>query len=224
MTKIFVLIFSFFILCSCSTKYQKASRLIIYGYAENELSDNSYEITYKVNYETTLKKCLDMALMRASELALKNNQNFELKKVEIYRNYQKNFKQPKPLYLATGIGVTSGAAFGTMGGAQGGAIGEKYAKDRMGNASLIINLKNLNDGKTVNACDLCNLIYSKYDNEVFKKDPCECQSTEQGLKKAEIFIEKQYSNQDVFHFNRKFGSINVFNPNGDISAEIANKH
>jgi hypothetical protein len=195
-------------LISCTPKYGKATKLNYYGYVDKTISDNSYQIEYKVNFKTSLKQCIDFSLVRASKLALEKNNNFIIKDLEAYRSYEKNFKKFNTIYIG-------GAA---AAGAQGGAIGGKYAEDRVGISVLKIDLSDSKDA--INSCGLCNVISKKYGADHFENNFCNCKTNEEAIKKAEISLEQNYSKFDQGRLNRIFGSINVFNPNGDIQSEL----
>ncbi|MFT6077395.1 MAG: hypothetical protein ACJATU_000597 [Rickettsiales bacterium] len=98
-------------LISCTPKYGKATKLNYYGYVDKTISDNSYQIEYKVNLKTSLKQCIDFSLIRASKLALEKNKNFIIKDLETYRSYEKSFKKFNKIYIGGGA-----AASGAQGG------------------------------------------------------------------------------------------------------------
>ncbi len=184
-----LLIISLIILSSCSsTKYEKASAFKYYGYEDTQILDSTYEIKYKVNYKTSLRKCVDFALIRASKIALENNKDFLLKKLEAYRSYEKN---PKTL---SGTFVASSA------------VGEKYAVDRVGNAIIEIGLSN----KGINSCALCAIISEKYGTDFFKKDFCNCTTNKDELVKIEMLLEKNYSKFNQQYLDKVFKDINPF--------------
>ena len=186
------------IISSCSSiKYEKASGFKYYGYKDKKISDNIYEVSYRVNYKTSLKQCVDLAFIRASQIALESNKDFSLKKIEAYRSYEKN---PKKL---TGTFVSSAA------------VGEKYAMDRVGNATLQIKLSE----KGISSCGVCTVISKEYGDDFFGKDFCKCIASKNDLVKSEKFLERNYSKFNQEYFTKSFDGIDpfdldkAFNPN-----------
>lgn len=180
------------ILSSCSaTKYEKASRFKYYGYKDKVISDNSYEVEYKVNYKTSLRQCVDFALIRASKIAIENDKNFLLKKIEGYRSYERN---PKKI---TGTFVSSAA------------LGEKYALDRVGNVILDISLSN--SRSAINSCGICTIISKKYGKDSFEEGFCSCAASNDEVKKAEDSLKKSYSKLNQKYLDKVFDGIDPFN-------------
>jgi hypothetical protein len=194
-----LIILSIVALSSCGpTRYKESSKFSYYGYTEKLVSDINYEIEYRVDLATPLKKCMDFALLRASNIALEKDKNFAVNKIEVYRSYEKN---PKKL---TGTFVYASA------------VGEKYALDRIGKTILEINLSK--SGDNVSSCAICSAITKKYGAEFFKEDFCGCSSNDSEIKKAENFLEEHYSKFNPRYLDKVFGTINpfeldkVFNP------------
>ena len=59
-----------FVLCSCSTPYQR--RGLMGGYSETQLSANVFSVSFAGNGNTSKKKVMDFALLRAAELMAQN--------------------------------------------------------------------------------------------------------------------------------------------------------
>lgn len=67
------------LLTGCSTAYQPNSLLGQQGFAEKELSQNHYRVSFKGNEKTSEQRATDFALLRASELMLaKGCTNFKV--------------------------------------------------------------------------------------------------------------------------------------------------
>jgi len=58
------------LLTGCSTTYQPHSLIGQNGFAETELSQNHYKVTFKGNEKTSQKQANDFAMLRASELMI----------------------------------------------------------------------------------------------------------------------------------------------------------
>jgi hypothetical protein len=67
---------------------------------------------------------------------------------------------------------------------------------------------------------MCIVISKKYGLEYFESDFCKCSASTKELKKTDTVLEKNYSKFDQRRLDRIFGTVNPFNPNGDIKEEL----
>ena len=66
----YIFVLSLLFLTSCATPYQESG--LAGGYDEVQLSENSYQISFRGNGYTSRQRAEDFALLRAAELTLEN--------------------------------------------------------------------------------------------------------------------------------------------------------
>jgi len=62
------------ILSSCSTRYHK--KAYNGGYSEIQFDSNLFQVSFKGNSRTSMEKTVDYALLRSSQVTLKNGYNY----------------------------------------------------------------------------------------------------------------------------------------------------
>lgn len=77
MKKIIVLLTFCFMLGACATPYKPASKHTSNGYFNTLLQEGVYDVSFKGNSDTSIKRAKDFALLRAAEVCLENgNKSF----------------------------------------------------------------------------------------------------------------------------------------------------
>lgn len=90
MKKILLILLFIPLIQNCTNKYQRYS-IINGGYSDKKLKEDVYLIKYKSYRLTDYKKTTDLALLRASEIAIKNNKShFEANPIKEESRYSIN--------------------------------------------------------------------------------------------------------------------------------------
>lgn len=74
MKEFVIVLFSLILLTGCATKYQSVG--FTGGYSETKLGENIFQVTFEGNGYTSTTRANDLALLRASELAITNGYKY----------------------------------------------------------------------------------------------------------------------------------------------------
>ena len=209
--KIFSLVIVFF-LCACQVHYTKQGLkpyglVEPYGYSDWQNSPGRYGISFTANPTTPLRKTIDFALVRASEIALKKQQNFSINSIEASRDVESYGKN----HTEEGLALVGVAFIARVSHAKepyyhsSPSAGYNHAATFDGTTNISMTLSPINF-LPFNACDLCTIITKKYPSE-FKENFCSCPTDEKNFKCAEDFIKNIYSQYDNHFLDSSYTHI-----------------
>ncbi|MFH1976912.1 MAG: hypothetical protein ABIJ52_15415 [Pseudomonadota bacterium] len=160
MKSIFLCLLMLLLIVSCSTPYQRVS--FMGGYAETQLDENVFRVSFRGNAYTSKEKVADLCLLRSAELALQKGYSYFL--VVDEQQYSKMGAYTTPTSTTT-TGVVTGSgntAVGRVTSNRRGGQTYLYSKPRNTIIIVCFNEKPNIQGLVFNANFIRNSLKSTY--------------------------------------------------------------
>jgi hypothetical protein len=124
--RLLTVLFVIILMSGCATGYGPAG--IKGGYSDNKLQDDVYQVSFKGNAYTGSEKAKDYALLRASEIALKNDYKYFI--VLDGKDSVKVTTYTTPLQAQTNGNIQMNGNTGSFDGTTSFSGGETYAYNK----------------------------------------------------------------------------------------------